>query len=247
MKNTLLLILVSISFSVNSFGQRQLKIVEPVRCLSPKLGEKSQKDIERQIKLYNKKDLTKQEQIEYDFLVQKYGDKGGEDMKNAWTLINNACSWYCGGGSYKVFASSELKSQGKNNYTAKSANDFSYKTAWVEAKEDTGIGEYIEYSFKNLSPRITSIIISNGYMKSDLAWKNNNRVKSLKLYVNGKAHSILKLSDTKTDQEFKVGTLGHNPNGEDLVLRFEILEVYRGDKYNDTAITEIYFDGIDVH
>jgi hypothetical protein len=25
------------------------------------------------------------------------------------------------------------------------------------------------------------------------------------------------------------------------------LEVYKGDKYDDTAITEIYFDGIDVH
>jgi len=32
-----------------------------------------------------------------------------------------------------------------------------------------------------------------------------------------------------------------------LILKFEILEVYKGSKYNDTAITEIYFDGIDVH
>lgn len=247
MKNILLLILVSISFSINSFGQKSLRMAEPVRTLSPKLGEKSQKDIQRQIELYNKEELTKQEQIEFDFLVKKYGNKRGEDMKEAWEAVNISCSWYCGGGSYKVFASSELKSQGKNSYTAKSANDFSYKTAWVEAKEDAGIGEYIEYSFKNLSPRITYIIISNGYMKSDLAWKNNNRVKLLKLHVNGTAHALLKLTDTKTDQEFKVGTLGRNPNGKDLVLRFEIVEVYRGDKYNDTAITEIYFDGIDVH
>jgi hypothetical protein len=26
-------------------------------------------------------------------------------------------------------------------------------------------------------------------------------------------------------------------------LKFEILEVYQGDKYEDTAITEIYFEG----
>jgi len=32
-----------------------------------------------------------------------------------------------------------------------------------------------------------------------------------------------------------------------LKIKFEILEVYEGDKYKDTAITEIYFDGIDVH
>jgi hypothetical protein len=30
-------------------------------------------------------------------------------------------------------------------------------------------------------------------------------------------------------------------------IKFEILEVYPGEKYQDAAITEIYFDGIDVH
>jgi len=30
-------------------------------------------------------------------------------------------------------------------------------------------------------------------------------------------------------------------------MKFEILEVFKGDKYDDTAISEIYFDGIDVH
>lgn len=30
-------------------------------------------------------------------------------------------------------------------------------------------------------------------------------------------------------------------------ITFEIIEVYKGDRYADTAITEIYFDGIGVH
>ena len=72
-------------------------------------------------------------------------------------------------------------------------------------------------------------------------------MKSFKFYLNGKFHGILNLTDTKTDQRFELGTFGHNEDGSDLVLRFEINEVYQGDKYNDTAITEIYFDGIDVH
>ena len=84
-------------------------------------------------------------------------------------------------------------------------------------------------------------------MKSEETWKNNNRVKKLKLYVNGVPFGILNLKDSLTDQHFSVGTLGHNKNGTDLILKFEILEVYKGSKYNDTAITEIYFDGIDVH
>jgi hypothetical protein len=31
------------------------------------------------------------------------------------------------------------------------------------------------------------------------------------------------------------------------VLRFEVVEVYKGNKYNDTAIAVIDFDGIDGH
>ena len=65
--------------------------------------------------------------------------------------------------------------------------------------------------------------------------------------MNGTPYGILQLDDSRDDQVFEIGTLGHNKNGTDLILRFEILEVYKGDKYNDTAITEIYFDGIDVH
>lgn len=84
-------------------------------------------------------------------------------------------------------------------------------------------------------------------MKSEAAWKNNNRVKKLKMSVNGKPFGIFNLEDSKSDQSFEVGKLGHNANGTDLVLKFEILEVYKGDKYNNTSITEIYFDGIDVH
>ena len=30
-------------------------------------------------------------------------------------------------------------------------------------------------------------------------------------------------------------------------LKFEILEVYPGNVYDDTALSQIYFDGIDVH
>ena len=30
-------------------------------------------------------------------------------------------------------------------------------------------------------------------------------------------------------------------------MKFEIFEVYQGDKYDDVAISEIYFDGTDVH
>lgn len=33
----------------------------------------------------------------------------------------------------------------------------------------------------------------------------------------------------------------------DWTVKFEIVEVYKGTKYNDTVISEIFFDGTDVH
>ena len=220
-------------------AQSQIKNFYPKKVVKPDLSAKREEDINRQNELLQKKTPTASEQKELNILLEKYG----EVVENAWDIIDGGCSWYCGGGNYKIKASSSLG----DSYKAEFANDLSYKTAWVEGKKDEGIGEYLEYYFKNGSPRITEIIISNGYMKSEETWKNNNRVKKLKLYVNGVPFGILNLKDSRTDQYFSVGTLGHNKNGTDLVLKFEILEVYKGSKYNDTAITEIYFDGIDVH
>ena len=220
-------------------AQSQIKNFYPKKVVKPDLSAKREKEINRQNELLQKKVPTASEQKELNTLLEKYG----EVVENAWDIIDGGCSWYCGGGNYKIKASSSLGV----SYKAEFANDLSYKTAWVEGKKDEGIGEYLEYYFKNDSPRITEIIISNGYMKSEETWKNNNRVKKLKLYVNGVPFGILNLKDSRTDQYFEVGTLGHNKNGTDLILKFEILEVYKGSKYNDTTITEIYFDGIDVH
>lgn len=220
-------------------AQSQIQNFYPKKVVKPDLSTKREKEINRQNELLQKKNLTASEQKELNILLEKYG----EVVESAWDIIDGGCSWYCGGGNYKIKASSSLG----DSYKGEFANDLSYKTAWVEGKKDEGIGEYLEYYFKNDSPRITEIIISNGYMKSEETWKNNNRVKKLKLYVNGVPFGILNLKDSRTDQYFSVGTLGHNKNGTDLILKFEILEVYKGSKYNDTAITEIYFDGIDVH
>ena len=220
-------------------AQSQIKNFYPKKVVKPDLSAKREKEINRQNELLQKKTPTASEQKELNILLEK----SGEVVENAWDIIDSGCSWYCGGGNYKIKASSSLG----DSYKAEFANDLSYKTAWVEGKKDEGIGEYLEYYFKNDSPRITEIIISNGYMKSEETWKNNNRVKKLKLYVNGVPFGILNLKDSRTDQYFEMGTLGHNKNGTDLILKFEILEVYKGSKYNDTAITEIYFDGIDVH
>lgn len=225
------------------FAQQEERHFFPTENITVGLGEAAKQKIHRRDELLQKESLTKGEELELEAILKEYD----ETKEHIWDIDGSGCSWYCGGGNYKIFASSNLKSENKNTYEAISANDLSYKTAWVEGKKDAGIGEYLEYYFKNESPRVSSIIVANGYLKSDASWENNNRVKSLKFYVNGAFFGILNLTDTKSDQRFELGTFGRNQDGSDLVFKFEINEVYQGKKYNDTAISEIYFDGIDVH
>lgn len=154
------------------------------------------------------------------------------------------CSWYCATGPSAYKASSELPSSRVSSYVADNIHDFDLQTAWVEGKEDYGIGEEIDIRFDHLGDRlkVTHLEIHNGYCKSEKAWKENSRVKQLGFYVNGEFFGKLNLADTYQKQIFEVGKLGGNREGK-LTLSFRILEVYPGAKYKDTAISEINFDG----
>ena len=161
-------------------------------------------------------------------------------------FYSGKCSWYCGGQIDSVTASSALA----DRYAAEKAHDFSIVTAWVEGVDGNGEGEYIKYAFPGTCPRITTVLIHNGYVKNWDVWRDNGRVKKLLMYYNDKPYVILHLQDTANLQRFDVGILGHEERSEASPawsIKFEILEVYPGKKYEDTVITEIYFDGIDVH
>ncbi len=172
-----------------------------------------------------------------------------------WDVLFPGCSWYCGGGLDTITASSYLKADGNIKYLPKNIHDLSYQTAWVEGVPGYGIGESISYHFPPENPRITEIIIVNGYVKSEQAWKDNSRVKKLKMYLNDKPYAMLVLEDSRQEQHFKFEPMGHADRDDQEALlkkpwwtiKFEIVEVYPGDKFDDIALSEIYFDGIDVH
>lgn len=131
--------------------------------------------------------------------------------------------WYCNVG--KIKASSTLKSQGSKNYKADNLFDHDYETAWVEGVKGHGIGQWIEY--KNVCDRqdgdpipVTKIKILNGYVKSLKAWKENSRVKRLKVYSNGKPKCILELQDSRSLQVFDLNKYDFLAPLQRLDLRF---------------------------
>jgi len=177
-----------------------------------------------------------------------------ETMGSYWQTTSDGCSWYCGGGPYKITASSTLPPQNNNSYGAHKAHDGMTNTAWVEGVPGNGIGEYLEYSFRTYTPRITVVKIATGYLKSQKAFNENTRAKTIKMVVNNELHSVFHLQDSRTLQVFNVDTLFNIKNEKDStkipkewVVKFIISEIYPGSKYEDLAISEISFDGVDVH
>lgn len=218
-------------------------------------GEMAYKEMEAKIELLFSKmnhdyapELLLPEEIAY------YDEHIDELQTPYWDFQGDGCSWYCGGGPNDVTASSFLAQQGQTTYEATNAHDFSFKSAWAEGVPGYGIGEYLTYHFDAKSPRITEIIIANGYVKSQTDWENNSRVKKLKIYLNNEPYAIVHLEDCRCNNYIKVKPIGNGDEKYDFpddtpgwTLKFEILEVYPGNKYDDTVISEIYFDGIDVH
>jgi hypothetical protein len=154
------------------------------------------------------------------------------------------CSWYCGGGPYKITASSYLTEEGKINYLPDNIHDFDLLTAWVPKGT---IGMKINFHFKPFAARVNEILLWNGYIKNIDLWKANSRVAKFKLYVNGQPKAILNLVDSTNAQSFKIDPVQSTDSTRDMILTLEILEIYKGTKYSDVAISEVNFDGLDVH
>jgi hypothetical protein len=247
MKNLLFLLFLVSAFLVQA--QNPLPILQPdidpyIPDFSPEGLEKLKQMEQRFLELNQRTTPFDQLSKEDQWILTEYDDT----KETPYEIIGARCSWYCGGDSIGIRSSSHLPShRNKYSYVAKNAHDLSFATAWVEGANGNGIGEYLEYRFDNTHPRVTQIIIHNGYVKSEKAWQDNGRVKKLKMILDGQPFALLALEDTKAAQRFTFEPLGHRKDGKDMYIRFEIMEVYPGAKYEDVAITEIYFNGIDVH
>jgi hypothetical protein len=239
MRNVNKMILAFLVFSASdAFGQK-------VKTLTPSIGVPI--------------NFSKQEQVLWQVAIEKETKMGYDNLNPAERILIDSmemgrgpltefgCSWYCGGEMYKVSSGSWLKATGNVTYKPENIHDFDLFTAWVPDTINGPIGKKIDFYFKPLSPRINEIMIYNGYIKNIDLFKSNARVKKFKLYINNLYYASLELADTTAQQSFKIPPIRSNVKNKDLILTFEIAEIYKGEKYTDVAVSEINFGGLDVH
>lgn len=241
-------------------------IFSEIPTLKPNIGysvdfsEKSQKLFKKIEKLHLLSETNNLSKDEKDFLNKYYLKENyfyNPEKNSIWEIVNSSIdsSVVYDFFPYKIFSSSCFD---EKKYSIKNIYDNSFQTAWAEGVEGDGIGEYFEFYLNNNKLKnedlresslnnIYSIEIFNGYVKSTKTFKENNRVKKLKVYLNNVPWVILELKDSSSKQIFYLGDKyidvkklkNQNISNDDLVLKFEIMEVYRGTKYQDTCITEV--------
>jgi hypothetical protein len=168
------------------------------------------------------------------------------ETKEAVEMWDGACSLYCAVGPELVRSSSRLAEKGRT-YPADQAHDWDLDTAWVEGKPGYGVGEYLEYVYdlkevKMPSLTVHTVHVFNGYRKSPDLWRANGRVKRFRLKVNGAPRAYFDLKDSRSMQTLSFRPIPLPP-GEKTALRFEIVSVYPGARHQDTAVTDLTFDG----
>lgn len=177
---------------------------------------------------------------------------------NGYYIANYIQNPYEYGVRVNAKADSELK-EGETVYSAKNLFDGNYSTPWVEGASDFGKNQKIKIKLYGTASKysagnyyaVTHLYLLNGFRKTEKTYYENNRVKTLKLWVNGKDCGTVELKDKpyKAINDFNFAyeaDLVTTRLGSVETIEIEILDVYKGTKYNDTCISEIVILNVDI-
>lgn len=184
----------------------------------------------------NERDITKKGNIR-----GRLQEVNAEIDKKSGIDAFKGCSLACAV-NWDLKCSSHLPSSGGNIYTVDKLDDGNFNTAWVEGVKGDGIGEWVEFKIKNHPGKKTGattfwgLHISNGYRKSRDIWEKNSRVRQMRMDINGKPCLLINLKDSMFNQNVSFRSYDIKPGD---AIRFTILKIYPGNKYQDTCITEL--------
>ena len=136
-------------------------------------------------------------------------------------------------GNETYCVSSVLKPQFGNSYGPENLFEGPQSAAWVEGQAGQGIGEWITVEFESLRT-VRSIVVRNGYQKSNDIFRKNNRVRQLRaVFSQGESQTLI-LPDRFGSE---LVTLPSPVKA--YWVKFIIEDVWAGNKYTDTAITKL--------
>lgn len=140
-----------------------------------------------------------------------------------------------------INASSTLPTSPNYPYDAQNAIDGDKSTAWVEGIKGDGLGESLQIAFEG-SAKVKEISVINGFTVIDPQLGDlyflNNRVKTLRISFDD-GEEIVNLKDSNKDyQNIKFSKMHVS-----LQAKVTIVEVFKGSRWDDTAIGDIHFIG----
>jgi hypothetical protein len=128
--------------------------------------------------------------------------------------------------------------EGSVSYFPSNAGQSDIGKPWLEGVEGQGIHEKL--IFQQAVYNTEAIHISSGFVSFDRPqlYKQNSRPKKINVSVSGKFSYNAELEDTPNYQTIILP----QKLGFDDTLVIEILDVYPGEKYDDTCINSVLFD-----
>ena len=138
------------------------------------------------------------------------------------------------GGTLSV--SSQLTGKSGTVYGAAFLNDGDTSTPWEEGVEGDGIGEQITYE-PEAGTKLQVIRIYPGNGRSDKAFQENNRPKTITLEIDGKKQAL------NFDDAGHFYTFSSKKPVTAKQVKLIIDSVYPGSKWQDTCISEVEFYG----
>jgi hypothetical protein len=135
-------------------------------------------------------------------------------------------------------ASSALPSQGRFEYGARNLiAPPAEGWAWCEGQRGTGEGVHLTLSWSPRGLPWRTLRIANGYQRTDKTFRDNARVRDLRIRLDDGSALTVRLRDQNGIQTIRLPDWTESARTE-----FTILSVYPGARYQDTCLTTLGVD-----
>jgi len=138
--------------------------------------------------------------------------------------------------SEQYCVSSVLAPQAGNRYGPENLFDGDRSTAWCEGVQGTGAGQYITLTI-NGAPQFSRLIFENGYGKSQAAYWENARIRTVEVLTDTGIRVVGHLPDSPLESYIDLPRLLNHRQ-----VRITILDVYPGTRYSDTCLSALAAD-----